>query len=268
MSSEESILYDRRNAAMVQMIKILQYLECPQYLRKYLFPIQKDLQLAGLWLLSEFSNWCQYRASGLCNPLDSTHHLKTSDVCQYREGVVTKQPVKEGKSCHVYIGLQKDVQIDRALKQNVRVTVKLEEPTNMKRKKLKGTAVSPSEPRTEAGLYWGYTIRAAKSLSAVFADSPFEGGYDLTIGTSDKGDNIDKSLRQIPKHFSHLLIVFGGLKGLESAHESDETLASVEETRDLFNHYLNTCPNQGSNTIRTEVSNLNLIIYCQFFSVL
>ena len=35
---------------MVQMIRILQYLECPQYLRKYLFPIQKDLQFAGLSL--------------------------------------------------------------------------------------------------------------------------------------------------------------------------------------------------------------------------
>ena len=47
-SSDESLLYDKRNAAMIQMIRILQYLECPQYLRKYLFPIQKDLQFAGL----------------------------------------------------------------------------------------------------------------------------------------------------------------------------------------------------------------------------
>ena len=192
-------------------------------------------------------------SQGLCNPLDSIHHLKTSDNCQYREGVVTSRPVKDGKGSYVYIGLQNDVQIDKCLKPNVRVTIKMKDPSERRQKRLKGIAVSPSEPRTEAGLYWGYGIRAAKSLSAVFAESPFDGGYDLTIGTSDKGDNIDKSLRQIPKRFGHLLIVFGGLKGLESAHESDETLAAVEETRDLFNHYLNTCPNQGSNTIRTEV---------------
>ena len=74
-----------------------------------------------------------------------------------------------------------------------------------------GTAASPSEPRTEAGLYWGYNIRAAKSLSAVFTESPFDGGYDLTIGTSDKGENVDMCLRQMPKHFNHLLVVFGGV---------------------------------------------------------
>jgi len=151
----------------------------------------------------------------------------------------------------VYIGLQKDVQIDKCLKPNIRVTVKLTDTTN--KKKMKGIAVSPSEPRTEAGLYWGYSIRAAKSLSAVFTESPFDGGYDLTIGTSDRGDNVDKTLKSIPKHFSHLLVVFGGLKGLEAAHESDQSLGSVEDTRDLFGYYLNTCPNQGSSTIRTEV---------------
>jgi predicted SPOUT superfamily RNA methylase MTH1 len=192
-----------------------------------------------------------FSSKGLLNPLDSRHHLKTEDICVYREGVVTNRPIKEGKGSYVYIGLQKEVQIDKCLKPNIRVTVKLNDTTN--KKKMKGIAVSPSEPRTKAGLYWGYTIRMAKSLSAVFTESPFDGGYDLTIGTSDKGDNVDHTLKQIPKCFSHLLIVFGGLKGLEAAHDSDESLASVEDTRDLFNFYLNTCPNQGSNTIRTEV---------------
>ena len=166
---------------------------------------------------------------------------------------MTNRTVKEGKGSFVYIGLQNEVQIDKTLKPNIRVTVKLKDNTDRKQKKLKGIAVSPSEPRTDAGLYWGYAIRAAKSLSAVFTESSFDGGYDITIGTSDKGEDIDQSLRQIPKHFDHLLVVFGGLKGLEAAHDSDECLSSVEETRDLFNYYLNTCPNQGSNTIRTEV---------------
>ncbi|GBN05669.1 Putative methyltransferase C9orf114 [Araneus ventricosus] len=49
----------------------------------------------------------------------------------------------------------------------------------------------------------------------------------------------------------HLLIVFGGLKGLESCLEGDETIEASDPS-ELFNYYLNTCPSQGSRTIRTE----------------
>jgi len=48
-----------------------------------------------------------------------------------------------------------------------------------------------------------------------------------------------------------MLIVFGGLKGLEASLESDQTL-DVTTPDILFHHYINTCPGQGSRTIRTE----------------
>lgn len=41
-------------------------------------------------------------------------------------------------------------------------------------KKVKGTAVAPSEPREKAGLYWGYSVRLAQSISEVFTQSPYE----------------------------------------------------------------------------------------------
>lgn len=238
------------------MAKILQYLECPQYLRKYLFPIQKDLQFAGQ--LCDFSFRLMIKSNfilflGLLNPLDTFHHLKINDICNYREGVVVKKTLKEGKGSFVNIGLNKDIQIDKCLTPNIRVTVKFDAENFDKTKKPKGIAVSPFAPRTEAGLYWGYNLRTAKSLSAVFNESPFQGGYDLTIGTSERGSNIDKTLKHIPKQFNHLLIVFGGLKGLEASLESDESLSNVNNPKDLFDYYLNTCPDQGSNTIRTEV---------------
>ena len=47
--------------------------------------------------------------------------------------------------------------------------------------------------------------------------------------------------------------MFGGLKGLEASLEADETL-NLDDPRLLFHHYVNTCPHQGSRTIRTEVS--------------
>lgn len=50
----------------------------------------------------------------------------------------------------------------------------------------------------------------------------------------------------------HLLVVFGGLQGLEASVDTDQNL-DVTDPSVLFDFYLNTCPSQGSRTIRTEV---------------
>ena len=47
------------------------------------------------------------------------------------------------------------------------------------------------------------------------------------------------------------MIVFGGLKGLETSIESDQNI-TIDNPRELFQHYVNVCPSQGSRTIRTE----------------
>lgn len=51
--------------------------------------------------------------------------------------------------------------------------------------------------------------------------------------------------------FNHILIVFGGIKGLEETVKNDETLES-DDPSILFDYFINPCPNQGSRTIRTE----------------
>lgn len=51
--------------------------------------------------------------------------------------------------------------------------------------------MSPSAPRTEQGLYWGYSVRLAASFGAVFTQSPYDEGYDITMGTSERGTSID-----------------------------------------------------------------------------
>ncbi|XP_066581850.1 putative methyltransferase C9orf114 homolog [Prorops nasuta] len=219
-------------AGCIQLARILQYLECPQYLRKNFFPIHKDLQYAGI-----------------LNPLDTPHHLRQQDKSVYREGIVTNKPIKAGHGSQVNVGLKNDVHIDKLLVSGIRVTVKL--PLELDNtKKVKGIVVPPTLPRSEAGIYWGYSVRLAHSLSDIIANCPYKEGYDLTIGTSDKGSSIDdipaKSLE-----YHHLLIVFGGLAGLEAAVEEDSTL-SIDDPSLLFHKYLNTCPMQGSRTIRTE----------------
>lgn len=55
---------------------------------------------------------------------------------------------------------------------------------------------------------------------------------------------------QLPS-FRHALVVFGGLQGLEAGVDADPNL-EVAEPSVLFDLYVNTCPSQGSRTIRTE----------------
>ena len=227
----DEVLGERRIGCL-QLARILQYLECPQYLRKYFFPIHKDLQYAGV-----------------LNPLDAPHHLRQQDVSLYREGVVTNKPVKPGKGSYVNVGLLNNVCVDKVLTDGLRVTVKIPEDQSNP-KKLKGFIVPPNIPTSNNGIYWGYSVRLANNLTEVLTQCSYKDGYDLTIGTSDKGNSIDdvepKSIK-----YHHALIIFGGLSGLEAAVENDPNV-DVDDISLVFDHYLNTCPQQGSRTIRTE----------------
>ena len=137
--------------------------------------------------------------------------------------------------------MQQLVKVDHSLEEKVRVTVKMGEKKDGE-KHMRGSVVSPLAPRLENSLYWGYSVRIANNFSQVFSDSSCGWKYDLTIGTSEKGDSIDQ-VRMKP--FKHLLVVFGGLQGLESCIESDESIKASEPS-EVFDLYLNTCPNQGN----------------------
>lgn len=78
-------------------------------------------------------------------------------------------------------------------------------------------------------------------------------GYDLTIGTSERGhQTLDDESFMLPS-FRHLLVVFGGVAGLEACVDASEELSlPASKTYTLFDLWLNVCPDQGSRTIRTE----------------
>lgn len=244
--------------ANVFLARIMQYVETPQYLRKALFPVHQDLRLAGL-----------------LNPLDAPHHLRRDMVCSFREGVTLNRPTKKGVSgTWVDVGVYNDLLVDAKIPPNVRVTVRLTNPSQTvadphsfgdnnsskrRQRQLTGTVVSPNTPREENGIYWGYQTRIASSFSAIWENCPFkdENGkseYDFSIGTSERGDvSVEDENFSIPP-FKHLLIVFGGVRGLEDAVSRDIRLKDMkpENTKFLFNMWANTCPGQGSRTIRTE----------------
>jgi predicted SPOUT superfamily RNA methylase MTH1 len=242
---------NRHSDPDIFLARLLQYLETPQYLRKQLFPVHNDLQYAGL-----------------LNPLDSPHHLRANQDSLYREGIVINRPVKAQDRAAAYVnaGIKSEIKIDRNVQAGVRVTVKLDKPvgSSAQLKGLTGKAVAPSEPKELYGLYWGYNVRLASSITKVWTECPYKSGYDCSIGTSDKGKSIDskdKTLFQTAENsnpdpsklpfFNHLVIVFGGLYGLEQSIESDNDCQATDPSQ-LFDYYINAVHSQGSRTIRTE----------------
>eukprot|EP00930_Biecheleria_cincta_P100544 TRINITY_DN9215_c7_g1_i1.p1 TRINITY_DN9215_c7_g1~~TRINITY_DN9215_c7_g1_i1.p1 ORF type:complete len:359 (+),score=56.12 TRINITY_DN9215_c7_g1_i1:45-1121(+) len=255
---------DGVSKAMAFFARNLQYLETPQYLRRQLLPVHKDLK----WV-------------GVLAPLDAPHHLRKSEHLQYREGVVLKKddapqpPASEGDSgkknagCWVYCGLDEPVWVEgEEIEGDVRVTVRLEDASGdgssgrgnggkggsggrgRGAQSRRGVAVSPREPTIKQGIYWGYQLRLATGLKAVFEECPFEGGYDLTIGTSERGDSLGSD--RLPR-FKHLLLAFGGLGGFEEVlADKMSGYSKAPEPSSLFDRYINICPRQTSRTIRTE----------------
>lgn len=118
---------------------------------------------------------------------------------------------------------------------------------------MSGKVVSPSAPREDDGTYWGYTTRIASSIQNIFDECPFEDGYDLKVGTSERGDvSIEDKGFALPQ-FRHSLIVFGGVAGIEECVDADETTKLPgSRSKELFDMWVNVCPFQGSRTIRTE----------------
>lgn len=260
---------------------VLEYLETPQFLRKHLFPVSREFRLVGL-----------------LNPLGLPSHVSKKDCCRWREGIAvgrmnySRQQGRrasypgDGKDAAprslpptrlIDVGLERLVEVDCSVTVGDRVTVDMEpsgpEYGSCPGKYLFGRIADRAFVRRD-GLYWGYKVRVAESLSAVFRDSEVAtDGYDVTVGTSERGTpisgNNDGARNFELPAYSNLLIVFGGVQGLEKSVLGDLELEKLgissstvcqdtanEEKRhnvsELFDFYVNTCPAQGSRTIRTE----------------
>ncbi|KAK6146085.1 hypothetical protein DH2020_019954 [Rehmannia glutinosa] len=222
------------------LMRILRYLETPQYLRKSLFPKHNSLRFVGL-----------------LPPLDAPHHLRKHEWASYREGITREKLNRDSVGTLVDVGLSKSIMIDQVLEPGIRVTVEMGTNRNLDAGPRK---IVPSSRPREEGMYWGYKVRYASNISSVFKNCPYKGGYDHRIGTSEHGVVIKPSKFGLPS-FRHLLIAFGGLAGLEECVEEDENLKG-KNVHDIFDSYLNTCPHQGSRTIRTEEA---IFISLQYF---
>ncbi|TKX23783.1 hypothetical protein C1H76_3982 [Elsinoe australis] len=227
---------------------VLSYLETPPYLRKTLFPMHPNL-----------------RTAGALPSIDIPSHLKAHEYCPYREGVTTGS-AGMGQGTLVDCGLQARVVIEDEVEAGTRVTVRLPKWMEFRApgrsEEVRAEAVGPETPREEGGYYWGYAVRMAESLSEVFTGAEVEGGYDISVGTSERGVDLRGLLGRnrgteegsLPTGWKHLIVVFGGVAGLEQALAADEELkgTGITDVKDVFDYWVNLVPGQGSRTIRTE----------------
>ncbi len=219
---------------------ILSYVETPQYLRKSLFKIKPELRYAGI-----------------LPPLRTPHHpisnrTKDLSIGEYREGVVLD--LTEAGS-FVDIGVERPVLIPNTeLRLKTRVTVKII--------KLEKLALASLANRDETKAYWGYRVTVSNTPLGKLIKKK---GFDLVIATSRRGAPFAKVVDDLEKNWkrSHkILVAFGApSQGLH------EILAWEHLKLDEVSHFtVNTIPNQGSETVRTEealcasLAILNLIV--------
>lgn len=200
--------------------KILRYHETPQYLRKYLFKKDPDLQYTGI-----------------LPPLRAPHHpnIEAPAPGQLREGIVSES----GPTSTVNAGYDHMVKVNSRLVPGKRLTVRI-------------TRVSPRVEaevveRSELTIYWGPRFsRENRTLGQVVKG----GEHDMTISTSRRGTDIRHVMGQLQQQWklaNRTILLFG------SPREGVPDILARERIKvsELF-YNVNTIPQQAVETVRTE----------------
>ncbi|BFZ64662.1 hypothetical protein YB2330_005813 [Saitoella coloradoensis] len=234
-----------RETSGVFLARMLQWLETPSYMRKLLFPMDHALRFAGL-----------------LPALEMPHHLRLEEDSPYREGLTIEPsvefPAPQNGGTLVDAGLRRKVVIARKIKPGVRVTLQMKRVKGGRDKQyIEADVVPPSAPREKMGLYWGYGVRMATSISGVFTESAFPEGYDLTVGFSSVSSSTtplsSAAVTSDKKEFEHLLLVFGGMGGVEAAVDADPELGlSGDDCGELFDLWVDPVPGMGVRGVRVE----------------
>ncbi|MEE0938630.1 putative RNA uridine N3 methyltransferase [Methanobrevibacter sp.] len=211
--------------------EVLSYMNTPQYLRKKAFPIKAELKHVGI-----------------LPPLRTPHHPVNSqpDVGDYRQGFTVKRNKK---------GTFVDIGMDDLAFCKEQLSVKKIFDFKITKIAKKEVIVTPDKPDD---VYWGYNVISSnKSLkNSLKLIKP-----NLVVETTRYGDYIDSIFDEL-KHkvdeCNSIAILFGG------------PYSSIQEDVSGGNWDLlkvNTIPNQGTETVRTEeavVATLSLFNFMKF----
>ena len=216
--------YQKRERFLI--VNLLEYMETPQYLRKRLFKLKPELRYAGI-----------------LPPLRTPHHplerrTKKLKVGDTREGVIIA--VNEGGSI-VDIGVDNPILLpNKELLINKRVTIRIIEAG----KSPKIVLIN----RRQIETYWGYSVTPFKGSFGKLTKSR---KFDLVIATSKSGTPFNKVTNKLStewKKAKSILVAFGApTRGLKEIITKENL--SLNEVTDYI---INTIPNQGTETVRTE----------------
>ena len=211
----------RSNRERRIITRILQYLECPQYLRKRLFPLSRVTS-----------------AVGVLSPLATPHHIRSRELTQneIREAVIflnQKRVVADVGGPQLLEVLSPPKK--SLLNQIIRVTTKI-------RKTEDGfkAIVLPGPPKD---IYWGFSVHpSATTLGKLLVHRP-----DFKIATSRSCQPISSIPVEIGKRNS-LLIAFGGpYKGIPEIIKAEGI-----KVRNLFDCCFNVLQSYGTRSLRLE----------------
>ena len=211
--------------------EVLSYMNTPQYLRKQAFPIKAELKHVGI-----------------LPPLRTPHHPVNSqpDVGDYRQGFTVKRNKK---------GTFVDIGMDKLAFCKEQLTVKKIFDFKITKIAKKEVIVTPDKPDD---VYWGYNVISSnKSLkNSLKLIKP-----DLVVETTRYGDYIDSIFDEL-KHkvdeCNSIAILFGGPYSSIQEDVSGQNWDLIK---------LNTIPDQGTETVRTEeavVATLSLFNFMKF----
>lgn len=245
------------------MVGLLEYADCPPHLRSALFPMCEP-----------------YKYVGLLPPLDTPSHTKPDEWIRFREGVALEPQQRVNGIDWTYIncGLPYPIKVPYSVPPGMRLTVEFKDPSpppswpylsERECAALSVDAATPEAPREQEGYYWGYKVRKAPSFSSVFTESDYPSGYSFVIGTSERGvplpsilpaaiapssRRVSPDTTLLPDVYKHLLVVFGGVAGLEPVVAGDASLGGMrkEDAHKAFDYWVNLVEGQGSRTVRTE----------------
>ena len=205
-----------------QVVKIMRYLATPPFLRKLLFPIDRDLSYVGIAPPINLELYKEWRA------------IKDLELPDVRLGTPTGY-TREGTILDV--GLDKPALVEEKLIMGRIYAVRIDKITS---KYLRASLV-------REGVYTGYkVVKVRESLPS------FLGKHKaLKIGTSKYGvlyhevrDSLSKDLHSR----ENILVVFGsygyGLVEILNHYNLDPT--------DVFDYFINLVTDQGTDTIRVE----------------
>jgi predicted SPOUT superfamily RNA methylase MTH1 len=229
---DEIIIYrdckEKKYKRQINLISsILSYIETPQYLRKSLFPISKFMKYVGI-----------------LPPLRTPHHptskkIEELIINEYREGVVIKT---DGKKSFIDIGIDKTTVLSGIkLPINSRVTVKV---IDVKKRNIEVQLVKSDQVKQ----YWGYRVYVSNRTlgKTVQKIQPA-----LTIATSRKGIKINNVYKQLQEELGksdRLIVAFGSPReGLNEILRREKL-----KLKNVFDFTINTIPDQGTETVRTE----------------